>query len=104
MAISFRQLPNIDYVETFSPIIKSTTLHIALSLAISRDWTLCQLDVRNAFLHRFLHEDVYMDQPLALLTLHVLIISATFTNLPIVSSRLFVLSSTRFVLSSCPLD
>lgn len=36
-AISFCQWPSIDYAETFSRIIKFTTLHIALSLAISRD-------------------------------------------------------------------
>jgi histone deacetylase 1/2 len=34
-----------------------------LSLAVSRGWCLRQVDVSNAFLHGFLNEDVYMQQP-----------------------------------------
>jgi hypothetical protein len=36
---------------------------MVLSVAISRGWHLRQIDVQNAFLHGFLHEDVYMAQP-----------------------------------------
>jgi hypothetical protein len=43
--------PHTDYDETFSPIIKFTTIQVVLSLALSWDWTVHQLDVKNVFLH-----------------------------------------------------
>ncbi|GJT81817.1 ribonuclease H-like domain-containing protein [Tanacetum coccineum] len=53
----------IDYDETFSPIIKPATIRTFLSLAVTRDWTIHQLDVKNAFLHGQLSKTIYMHQP-----------------------------------------
>jgi hypothetical protein len=59
----FHQQQGIDFDETFSPVIKPPTVRLILSLAVSLQWPLRQLDVKNAFLHGTFKEEVYMTQP-----------------------------------------
>jgi histone deacetylase 1/2 len=63
VAKGFHKRPGIDYKETFSPVIKPTTIRIVLSLAVTNGWPLRQLDINNAFLHGTLSEAVFMSQP-----------------------------------------
>ncbi len=63
VAKGFHQQPDLDYDETYSPVIKPTTVRTVLSLAISSGWSLRQIDIQNAFLHGTLTEQVFMSQP-----------------------------------------
>ncbi|XP_022843400.1 uncharacterized protein LOC111366952 [Olea europaea var. sylvestris] len=60
VALGNRQENGIDYDEPFAPIVKITTARLLLSLAASRSCSPHQMDVKNAFLHGDLKEDIYI--------------------------------------------
>ncbi|CAL2247309.1 unnamed protein product [Prunus armeniaca] len=63
VAKGFHQCPGVDFSDTFSPVVKPTTIRIVLHLVMTHGWPIRQLDVNNAFLHGTLRENVYMVQP-----------------------------------------
>eukprot|EP00253_Pinus_taeda_P015456 PITA_15456 len=64
VAKGFSQVEGIDYTETFSPVAKMNSIRLVLSLAASLKWEVHQMDVKSAFLHGDLHEEIYMEQPI----------------------------------------
>ncbi|CAL8122760.1 unnamed protein product [Prunus armeniaca] len=62
-AKGYTQTYEVDYLETFAPVTKLNTVRVLLSLAANHDWPLLQFDVKNAFLHGDLQEEIYMDLP-----------------------------------------
>jgi hypothetical protein len=63
VAKDFHQVHNIDYDETFTPVAKMDSKHLALAIAVSKGWEFHQMDMKNTFLHRDLSEEIYMEQP-----------------------------------------
>jgi hypothetical protein len=63
VAQGFSQKFRIDYKETFSPVAKIIIVCVLLSVAVNQGWSLYQMDVRNAFLHGELEEEVFMKLP-----------------------------------------
>jgi predicted choloylglycine hydrolase len=52
-----------DFFDTYSPVVRLTTIQILLSLAASYCLTIHRMDVKTAFLNGELKEKIYMDQP-----------------------------------------
>jgi len=64
VAKGYAQNYGVDYEEIFSPLVKMATLKAMIAMIVVKGWFLHQIDVKNAFLHGDLQEEVYMDQPL----------------------------------------
>ena len=89
VARGFQQEYGRDYEETFAPVAHMHTVRTLIAVAAARGWTLSQLDVKNAFLHGDLHEEVYMNPLPGLQTPPAW--SVAYAELSMVSNRLLEL-------------
>ena len=63
VAKGFTQQYGIDYLETYAPVVKSTSLRIILVLAAFYNFEIHQGDIKSAYLLGKLDEEIYMEVP-----------------------------------------
>lgn len=63
VAKGYIQRHGIDYEEVFAPVARIETVRFIIALAASNNWQVHHLDVKTAFLHGDLKENVYVSQP-----------------------------------------
>ena len=63
VAKGYKQKDGVDYKEVFAPMGRQDTIRLIISIAAQKSWPIYQLDVKSAFLHGELQEEVYVEQP-----------------------------------------
>ncbi|GKA82599.1 zinc finger, CCHC-type containing protein [Tanacetum coccineum] len=63
VAKGYVQEQGIDFDEVFAPVARIETVRLILALAAYHGWQVHHLDVKSAFLHGNLKEEVYVTQP-----------------------------------------
>ena len=63
VAKGYSQVKDIDYNETFSPTARIETVRTLVQIACQNDLLLNQMDVKTAFLHAPIKEEIYVNQP-----------------------------------------
>ena len=65
VAQGFSQKPGVDYSDngTFAPVMRFETLRTMLAQSAIHNWKLRQFDIKGAYLHGYLEEEIYMAQP-----------------------------------------
>ena len=63
VAKGYSQKEGIDFHEIFSPIFRLVSIRVVLALVALLDLELEKLDVKTTFLHGYLDEEMYMEQP-----------------------------------------
>ena len=63
VAKGFTQKHGVDFNEVFSPVVKYSSIRVLLAITAFNDLELDQMDVKTAFLHGSLEEEILMEQP-----------------------------------------
>ena len=63
VAKGYKQEHGVDYTEVFAPVARHDTIRMVIALAAQNSWPIFQLDVKSAFLHGYLEEEVFIEYP-----------------------------------------
>ena len=63
VARGFSQIYRVDYLDTYAPVVKLTSIRILIAIAATYRLEIHQMDVVTAFLAGELKEEIYMEQP-----------------------------------------
>ncbi len=63
VAKRYAQKEGIDYVETFTPVARYTSIRSVISIAAQMGWEIHQMDVKTTFLNGVIEEEVYVEKP-----------------------------------------
>jgi hypothetical protein len=63
VARGFSQIEGVNYDETFTPVVRYTSIRTIIAIAAEMGWSIHQMDVKTAFLNGFIQEEVYIEQP-----------------------------------------
>lgn len=59
----YQQRRGVDYTETYSPVVRHSSLKYLLAVAVQRGMKVDQMDAISAYLQGTLYEEIYMEQP-----------------------------------------
>ena len=63
VAKGYAQVEGLDFFDTYAPTCKPETFRILLATAAQKDLQLGQMDVKSAYLHSNIEEEIYLEQP-----------------------------------------
>ena len=59
----YYQVHGVDNTETFAMVAKMDSIRLVLAMAASKGWRVHHMDVKSAFLHGEIQEEIYMQNP-----------------------------------------
>ena len=63
VAQGFSQFEGIDYEETFTPVVRYSSIRSILTLSAQMGWHIHQMDVKTTFINGVIEEEVYVEKP-----------------------------------------
>ena len=60
VAKCFSQVQGVDYHETFASVAKIDSIRLVLAISASKNWKVHHMDIKYAFMHGNIHEEIYM--------------------------------------------
>ena len=63
VAKGFTQIPGVDYMESFSPVLNDVTARTIFTIGLNRGYDFQVYDVNAAFLNGELEEEIYLELP-----------------------------------------